>query len=423
MKHNLILSVTALLIWVNSSFPQSKIIRAGKMFDSRTGQILQNQKILIEYDKITEVAPDNGKYPADATIIDLTKNFVMPGLVDAHVHVFLHPYNETSWDDQVLKESIPLRTLRAGNHAYEALLAGFTAVRDLGTEGAEYADLGVKQAIEQGIIDGARLYISSKAIVISGAYGPKEYASHINIPKGAEEADGVEEVRKAVRKQLANGADWIKLYADYRRDGDETYVMFTEDEIRVAVEEAAAMGRFVSCHATIPEAIKRSVKAGAKSIEHGTYADEASLQLMKEKGAALVPTLTANESMLEYSFTDADKFKYQQRVEAQKKAFQTALKVGVNIVCGSDAGVFKHGDNAFEIEFLVDYGMTPVAALQAATLKAAYLIDPKVKFGVIEEGALADIIAIDGDPVANIADLNKVIFVMKEGDIYIFPDK
>lgn len=416
MKQSLFI-FSFLFLCLSFCISQSVVIKAGKLFDARSGKILENQIILIENGVIKNVALDNGKVWEDFRVIDLSKKFVMPGMIDAHVHFFLHPYNETDWNDQVLKESIPLRTLRAGNHAKTTLDAGFTTVRDLGTEGAEYADVSIKEAIDKGIIGGPHYYISSKAIVISGGYGPKGYADHFDHPLGAEIADGIDEMRKVVRSQIGHGADWIKLYADYRRVENQNYPLFSEEEIRVAVMEAATVEKSVSCHANTPEAIQRALRAGVKSIEHGSEADEKTFLLMKEKNATWVPTLAALDAITSYAKTDEVKQRYQKMLDVQKKTFQLGIKLGVNIVCGSDAGVFTHGTNVRELELMVAYGMTPIAAMQSATIKAAELIDNKKKTGAIEKDFTADIIAIDGDPLSHISDLRKVIFVMKSGKI------
>lgn len=231
-------------------------------------------------------------------------------------------------------------------------------------------------------------------------------------------ADGVDEMRKVVRSQIGHGADWIKLYADYRRVGNQNYTLFTEEEIKTAVEEAATVEKFVTCHANTSVAIQLAVRAGVKSIEHGSEADEKTFLLMKEKNVSWIPTLAAIDAMAGFAIDEKIKMRYKKMLEGQKKTFQLGLKTGVNIVCGSDAGVFAHGTNTKEIELMVEYGLSNISALQSATVKAAELIDPKKKFGVIEKDFLADIIAIDGDPTKNISDLRKVIFVMKDGKIY-----
>lgn len=393
---------------------QIKIIRAGKLFDSRSGNVVTNKAIFIEKNIVKEVKNDDGNYPAGAEVIDMSGKFVMPGLIDAHVHFFLHPYNETSWNDQVLKEDIPLRTLMAGEHAERTLKSGFTSVRDLGTEGAEYADKSLKDAIAKEIVKGPRYYIASKAIVITEGYGPKGYASHVHIPVGAETADGEDEIRKTVRSQLGHGADWIKLYGDYRRKDGKTSPTYTEEELRVAVQEAAAVGVHVSVHAYTPEAIKRAVRAGVKTIEHGSDADEETFKLMKSANVTWVPTLAAIEAIAGYS-SGEQKAAYLKKLEMQKVTFNTALKAGVSIICGSDAGVFSHGENYMEVDLLIKHGMTPVQALQAATIKAAEVIDPSLKLGVIEPESLADIIAVDGDPLTRISDLKNIQLVVKDG--------
>jgi len=391
-------------------------LTAARFFEAPSGRVLPQRVVLVQGDRILAVQEQTAALPANATVIDLGDATLLPGLIDAHSHLFLHPYNEAAWNDQVLKESLALRTARAVVHAQKTLLAGFTTLRDLGTEGAAYADVGIRDAIKQGIIPGPRLQVATAAIVITGGYGPAGFDPRWEVPQGAEVADGVAEVRKVVRRQIGHGADWIKVYADYRHGGVNAPT-FTLDELKAAVDEAAATGHAVVAHANTPEGIRRAVLAGVKSIEHGSQADEQSLKLMLEHKVALCPTLAAVEAIA----SDAppqERQERQRRVAEQKEMFKRALRLGVNIVCGSDVGVFAHGENAWELELMVEYGMSPAAALQAATSKAAQLLGMADQIGELAAGKMADIIAVKGDPLADIRKLRQVILVMKEGEIY-----
>lgn len=397
--------------------PTAFAIKADRLFDAEAGAILRDRVVLISGEKILAVQDAKVNLLASASLIDLGDATLLPGLIDAHSHLFLHPYNEASWNDQVLKESLSLRTVRAVMHAERTLLAGFTALRDLGTEGADYADAGIRDAINLGLIPGPRLQAATRAIVITGGYGPAGFDPRWEVPQGAEVADGVEGVRQAVRRQIGHGADLIKVYADYRHGGTVAPT-FTIEELRAAVEEAAATGRPVVAHATTAEGIRRAVVAGVKSIEHGSEADDEALQLMAKHGVALCPTLAAREAIASYA-PPQDRGLQQQRLAAQKDLFKRALRLGVNIVCGSDVGVFAHGDNAWEIELLVEYGMPAPQALQAATIRAAKLMGWEDRVGVLAASKLADVIAVKGDPVADIHQLREIVFVMKGGTIYL----
>ncbi|MGH6628813.1 MAG: metal-dependent hydrolase family protein, partial [Burkholderiales bacterium] len=323
---------------------------------------------------------------------------LLPGLIDAHSHVLLHPYSETSWNDQVAHESQALRVARATNHLRRTLLAGFTTIRDLGTEGAGYADVGLKQAVEQGVIPGPRMLVVTKAIVATGSYGPKGFAAEWRVPQGAEEVDGNSLVR-VVRDQIGHGADWVKVYADYGwGPANEAAPTFSLEELKLSVETARSSGRPVSAHATTPEGMRRAVLAGVETIEHGTAGTPEVFQLMKEHGVALVPTLAATGDR-----------------PGAKEAFQAALAAGVMIASGSDAGVFAHGDNALELEKMVEYGLPPLDALRAATSVDARVLHLTDKIGRIAPGLLADLIAVDGDPTKAITALRKVRLVMKSG--------
>jgi imidazolonepropionase-like amidohydrolase len=368
-------------------------------------------RITIEEDRIAAVESAAGAEESS----ELKGLYLVPGLIDLHTHLLLHPYDETSWDDQVLKESLELRTIRATKQALETLKHGFTTVRELGTEGAGFADVALRDAIRQGIVEGPRIFAATRAIVATGCYGPAGFDPRVVVPKGAQEADGADGVRKAVREQLAAGADWIKVYADYRRaPGQFATATFTIEELKAAVEEAHSAGKQVSAHASTDEGIRRAVLAGVATIEHGTEASEETLKLMKERGTVLVPTLAAAEALAlqgGWRFGDPPP----PRLARAKETVQRAHALGVTIACGSDAGVFAHGKNAREIELLAQCGLSNTEALRAATSVAARVLGREKDLGKIEKGCFADLVALQGDPLRDPAALHAVRAVWKAG--------
>lgn len=383
--------------------------------------------VLTEGGRITAVGPAEAVHaPEGAQLIDLPGATLLPGLMDIHSHLFLHPYNQTLWNDQVLKEPVPYRTLRAGVQARATLLAGFTTLRDLGTEGADYADVSLKHAIEDGLIEGPRLFVATRAIVATGSYGPAPRGLRPDVcctPQGAEEASGVPEVIRAVRGQAGRGADWIKVYADYRWGPDGTQQpTFSEEELRALVETAHSSGRPVAVHAATAEGMRRAVLAGVDSVEHGYGGTSEVFKLMAARGVAYLPTLTAEEAVSEYfEHYVPGQSAPTAGMEQAKRAFGIALKEGVTIGCGSDVGVFAHGTNYRELEWMVKDGMTPLQALTAATATDARILRHETDLGRVRTGMLADLIAVTGNPTTDISATEHVVFVMKGGVVYRRP--
>ncbi len=379
------------------------VLKPAHVFDGEAAQLHDNWVVLVRGEKIAGAGPASGiNVPADAKVIDLPGLTLMPGLIEAHSHILLHPYTETVWNDQVARESLSLRVARATNHLRNTLQAGFTTIRDLGTEGAGYADVGLKQAVEQGIIPGPRMIVTTRAIVASGSYGPKGYASEWTVPQGAEEADGIDSLTRVVRDQIGHGADWIKIYADYRWGKQGAAPTFSLDELKLVVETAKSANVPVAAHATTAEGMRRAILAGVETIEHGDGGTPEVFRLMKERGVALCPTLAI-------AGANADR---------KRVAFKAALDAGVTIASGSDVGVFAHGDNARELEAMVNFGMPLIDALRSATSIDARVLHMSDKIGSIKPGLFADVIAVEGDPTREVSALRKVRFVMKGGVIY-----
>ena len=395
------------------------LLRPTRVFDGESSH--DGWIVLVRGERIAAAGPAaDVTAPAGARVIELPGMTLLPGLIDAHSHLLLRPYDQMPWNDQVLKESEALRVSRATVHARATLLAGFTTLRDLGTEGAGYADVGIKQAIDQGDIPGPRLLVVTRAIVATGSYAPKGFAPSFPVPQGAEEADG-DNIRRVVRDQIGKGADWIKVYADYRwGPGDQAKPTFSIEELKLIVETAKAANCPVAAHATTAEGTRRATLAGVATIEHGDEGDAAVFTLMAERGVALCPTLAAGESYERY-FGDRSARGASPRLLAKRASFKAAVAAGVTIVNGSDVGVFAHGDNARELELLVEYGLSPDKALRSATTEAARVLRLDRKLGAIKPGLLADVVAVDGDATKDIAALRRVKLVLKGGVSYREP--
>ncbi|HEX8726142.1 MAG TPA: amidohydrolase family protein [Gemmatimonadaceae bacterium] len=378
--------------------------------------------VLVTGERIAAVGPRSAvRAPAGASTVELPGTTLIPGMIEAHSHMFLHPYDETTWNDQVLKEPLSLRTARAVNHVRATLMAGFTTSRDLGTEGAGFADVGLRDAINQGIIPGPRLFVATRAIVALGAYGPKGFDDRWEVPQGGEEAAGVDDIERVVREQIGKGADWIKLYADYRWGPHPgSHATFTEAEMQRAVEVAHSAGVPVAVHASTPEGMERAIAAGVNTIEHGDLGTLKEFREMAAKGIFYIPTVAAGYSIAQYAgWKPGDP--ETAGMLAKHASFEAALESGVQIGAGGDVGVFTHGDNAKELVLMVRYGMTPVQALTAATATNARMLGMADHLGRIEPGLLADLVALNGDPTKDIAATQRVAFVMKGGTVYKRP--
>jgi imidazolonepropionase-like amidohydrolase len=410
----LLLAAFSIKTWAQPGAPREPaatvVLKAAHIFDGEA--MHDGWAVLVKGDRIEAAGPGAGIDTSGAKIVDLGATTLMPGLVEGHSHVLLHAYSETVWNDQVAHEGLALRVARATNHLRATLMAGFTTIRDLGTEGAGYADVELKQAVNQGIIPGPRMLVSTRAIVASGTYGPKGFVLEWVVPQGAEEADGIDSLSRVVRDQIGRGADWIKLYGDYRWGPHPgSHPTFSLDEMKLAVETAKSAGVPVAVHTSTPEGMRRAILAGAETIEHGNEGTPEIFRLMVEHHVALCPTLTAG---------GGGRGRGQQAespaTTRRRAVFKTALDAGVTILSGSDVGTFAHGDNARELETMVDFGMSPVNALKAATSVAGQVLHMDI--GTVKSGMLADLVAIDGDPTKDISAIRRVTFVMKGGTIY-----
>jgi len=396
------------------------VLRPANVFDGQ--EMHAGWTVVITGDKITSVGPaDKISASADARTIDLPNETLMPGMIEGHSHLFLHPYNETSWNDQVTNESCALRAARATAHALKTLQAGFTTIRDLGTEGAGYGDVGIKEAIEQGIIPGPRMIVVTRAIVARGSYGPK-FSTELDLPQGAQEASGVDEIVSATREQMGKGADWVKLYADYRwGKGEPSRPTFSEEEMAAAVKAAHSAGRPVAAHAISAEGMRRAAMAGVDTIEHGDDGTPEVFKLMKSKGVAFCPTVAAGDAVSQYQGWKKGSDPEPEHIRKKRESMKAAREAGVTFIMGGDVGVFAHGDNAREMELLVhEYGFSPLEVVRQATSGNAKIFHLDDR-GRIAPGLLADLISLSGDPSKDVAALRQVRLVMKGGTIFRGP--
>lgn len=401
---------------VFNSYSQT-LLKPDRVFD---GEEMHNDWVLlVEGNQIAYTGKATGvELPNGTKTIDLKGKTLMPGLIEGHSHLLLHPYNESSWNDQVLKESPVERAIRGTVHAKNTLMAGVTTTRDLGAEGAGYTDVYLKKTIEDGIVPGPRMLVAGPAIVATGAYGPKGFHDGVQVPLGAEPASGVDEVIKTVRRQMGNGADFIKIYADYRWiEGADSEPTFLQEEIDAMVATATTAGKYVVAHASTPEGMRRAIKGGVETIEHGAGGTLEIFKLMKEKGVGLCPTLAAGDAITRYKGWKKGTDPEPERITNKKKSFKLALESGVDIIFGGDVGVFTHGENYRELELMVEYGMKPLEVLKSATALNARVFHLD-NLGRLQKGFLADIIAVEGNPSKDITTMRKVKFVMKDGVIY-----
>ena len=407
---------TVLFGFIISISSSQTLLKPDRVFDGNS--IHEAWVVLVKGNKILEVGPSSSvKIQKGTKEIVLNGKTLMPGLIEGHSHVLLHPYNETVWNDQVLKESPVERSIRATNHVKNSLLAGVTTMRDLGAEGAGYSDVYIKKTIDEGIIIGPRLLVAGPAVVATGAYGPKGFHDGVKVPLGAEEASG-NDVIKTVRRQLGNGADFIKIYADYRwKPGSVSQPTFTLNEIKLMVEVTESAGSYVVAHASTPEGMRRAILGGVETIEHGDGGTAEIFKLMKDNGVGFCATIAAGDAITQYNGWEKGKEPEPSRILKKRKSFKLALDSGVDIVFGGDVGVFTHGENYRELELMVEYGMDPLKTLQSATSLNARIFHLE-NLGNIKKGFLADLIAVDGNPTKDIKAMRNVLFIMKDGVIY-----
>jgi len=393
------------------------VLQPDRVFDGET--VHTGWIVVVQGTRIQSAGPAASAPPPGAQSVPLPGTTLMPGLIEGHSHLLLHPYNETSWNDQVAREPLAYRVARAVNHARDTLMAGVTTVRDLGSEGAGYADVGLKRAIDEELIPGPRMIVAGPAMVATGSYGPKGYAPEWTVPQGADEASGLDEVTRVARNQIGRGADFIKVYADYRYGPTgEARPTFTLDELRRIVEVTKSSGRPVVAHASTPDGMRRAIEAGVETIEHGDGGTPEIWKLMVSRGVGFCPTLAAGDATSQYAGWKKGSAPEPPRIMAKRASFKSALDAGVTICFGGDVGVYAHGDNVRELELMVEYGMRPADAVRSATSINARLFHLESRVGAVKPGLLADVIAVEGDPTRDINALRRVKFVMKNGKIY-----
>lgn len=406
----------ALLCAAAPALADTFVIKPARVFDGVDPRPHTGWSVLVEADRITAAGP-SATIPAKGNVVELPGATLMPGMIEGHSHLFLHPYNETLWDDQVLHEPLALRTARAVVHAGKTLEAGFTTERDLGTEGAGFADVGLKQAIDEGIVPGPRLIVATKAIVARGAYGPKGFEPGLAVPQGAQEVAGVEEMVRAVRDQIAGGATLIKFYADYHWGRHEpTRVTLSQAELDAGVAAAHDAGRQVAVHATTAEGMMRAIRAGADTIEHGYGGTAEVFRLMAQKKIALCPTLAASEAYARYFEKWDGQEPAPESVQENRRSFQLAMRAGVPICMGGDVGVYTHGQNWLEMDAMRRAGMPADQVLTAATSGNARIFNLGDR-GAVRPGLLADLVAVEGDPTQDLSVVRNVRMVLKGGKV------
>lgn len=417
----IVVAVTAVSLPAQAPLP-AFVLKPDRVFDGDT--MHPGWVVVVRGERIVAAGPSaTTNAPGGARTIALPGTTLMPGLIEGHSHLLLHPYNETAWNDQVLREPLALRVARGVNHALATLMAGVTTVRDLGTEGAGYADVGLRQAINEGIVPGPRMLVAGPAMVVTGSYAPKGFAPEVTVPQGAEEADGLDGVVRVARRQIAHGVDFIKIYADYRwGPNGEARPGFTLDEIQRIVEAANSSGRPVVAHSSTPEGMRRAIMGGVETIEHGDEGTPEIWKLMVEKNVAFCPTIAAGDATSQYAGWKKGVDPEPVRITRKRETFKAALAAGVKMCFGGDVGVYAHGDNVRELELMVEWGMTPAAALVAATSGNAAYFRQAERIGRVNTGLFADLIAVTGDPTATVQALRRVTFVMKGGRVYKEPD-
>lgn len=398
------------------------VLRCGRLIDGKRAAPVDGAVVIVEGERIKEVGSGLA-VPAGARVVDLGRATCLPGLIDNHTHVLLQgDITVADYDEQVLKESIPYRAIRATAAVRTALMNGFTTLRDLETEGAMYADVDVKTAINRGVIPGPRMFVATRAMAPTGTYPLLGYSWELRMPEGVQIVDGADNIRRAVREQVKYGADWIKYYSDRRyfmKDGVlRSWVNFTDDEAKALVDETHRLGRKVAAHAIGRDGIDSALRAGADTIEHGYGLDDELIDLMVRRGVYWCPTIYVGAYVAEGRAAAGAPI-WKTMVDLEQQAFGKALRKGVKISYGTDAGGYAWSENqAKEFSYMVRYGMTPMQAIQAATSVAAALLGQEANLGTIEPGRYADVVAVKGDPLADIAELERVSFVMKGGTVY-----